>query len=210
MFADGVWFVNLGPISDSTLVAPTIAGTLGVKETTGMSLVESLQIYLRDKQLLLLLDNFEQVADAAPLVGELLAAAPRLNVLVTSRVPLHLAGEREIAVAPLTLPPTTDDRRPTTGTPHVNSQGDAIIQYEAVRLFVERAQAVRVDFAMTSANAQAVVEICHRLDGLPLAIELAAARVKLLPPQALLKRLDSRLKLLTGGARSAGPPADHP
>ena len=136
------------------------------------------------------MDNFEQVVDAAPLVAELLAAASGLKALVTSRVTLHLSGEHEIAVPPLGLPDRTD-------LPPLQR----LTQYEAVRLFIERAQAVNADFAVTNANAPAVAEICHQLDGLPLAIELAAARSKLFPPQALLVRLGNRLKLLTGGTR---------
>jgi predicted ATPase/class 3 adenylate cyclase len=198
-FSDGVAFVALAPISDPALAASAIAQALEVKESGGTPLIESLKAYLREKQLLLVLDNFEQIADAAPLVAELLAAATQLTVLVTSRERLHLSGEHEYAVPPLGLPPTTDDRRPTTGRWRPNLH--TITQYEAVRLFIERAQAARADFAVTNDNAPAVAEICYRLDGLPLAIELAAARVKLFPPQALLTRLDNRLKLLTGGAR---------
>jgi predicted ATPase/class 3 adenylate cyclase len=189
-FADGVFFVNLAPISDPGLVAATIAQALEVRERGDQPLRERLKEYLRDKQLLLLLDNFEQVVDAAPLMGELLAAAPRLKALVTSREPLHLAGEHEYAVPPLRLP-----------DPHRLPPLDRLVQYEAVQLFLARAQAVKAGFAVTNENAPAIAEICYRLDGLPLAIELAAARVKLLPPQALLTRLDQRLKLLTGGAR---------
>jgi len=151
---------------------------------------DRLKDYLREKRMLLLLDNFEQIVDAAPVVGELLAAAPGLRVLVTSRMPLRLSGEREFAVPPLSLPP-----------PSERSNVRTLTQYEAVRLFIERAQAVKADFAVTNDNAPAVAEICYRLDGLPLAIVLAAARVKLFPPQALLTRLDDRLKFLTGGAR---------
>ena len=207
-FKDGVWFVNLAPISDPNLVAATVAQTLGIKENAGRSLLDQLKDHLREKQLLLLLDNFEQVADAASLVGELLAATPGLNVLATSRMSLHLSGEREIAVPPLGLPPhppaplrlRSGQASPTPGRGGAGDVGE-LTQYEAVRLFIERAQAVKADFAVTNANAPAVAEICYRLDGLPLAIELAAARVKLFPPQALLARLGSRLKLLTGGAR---------
>jgi predicted ATPase/class 3 adenylate cyclase len=189
-FHDGVWFVNLAPIGDSGLVTSTIAQALGVHEVAGQPLVESLKSYLREKRLLLLLDNFEQVVDAALVVAELLAAAPGLKVLVTSRTPLRLMGEREFAVSPLSLP-----------DPKQLPELERLTQYEAVRLFIERAQAVKADFAVTNANAPAVAEICIRLDGLPLAIELAAARVKLFPPQALLARLEKRLTFLTGGAR---------
>jgi predicted ATPase/class 3 adenylate cyclase len=189
-YADGAFFVNLAPVSDPGLVTPAIAQTLGVGEAQGRPLVEALTGFLRTRALLLVLDNFEQVIDAAPVVGELLMAAPRLKVLVTSRAALHLRGERELAVPPLDLPPP-------------GSPGDAaaLLQYAALALFVERATAVRADFAVTNANAPAVAEICHRLDGLPLAIELAAARTKILSPQAMLGRLDQRLPLLAGGAR---------
>jgi predicted ATPase/class 3 adenylate cyclase/DNA-binding CsgD family transcriptional regulator len=210
--ADGIWFVNLAPISDPTLVAATVAQTLGIKEQAGRALSDSLKDWLREKQLLLLLDNFEQVVEAAPLVSELLAAAPGLNVLATSRIPLHLSGEREFAVAPLGLPPRSNATQHTASTalgrtnenrtldPSVAAVAE-LTQYAAVQLFIERAQAVKADFAVTNANAPAVAEICYQLDGLPLAIELAAARIKLFSPQALLTRLSSRLKLLTGGAR---------
>jgi predicted ATPase/DNA-binding XRE family transcriptional regulator/Tfp pilus assembly protein PilF len=188
-FADGVVFVNLAPLSDPALALPTIAQTLAVKETPGMSMLASVQAYLRDRQMLLLLDNFEQVLAAGLVVADLLGAAPRLRVLVTSRAALHLRGEHEVMVAPLALP--------RAGIRDLT----ALTQYDAVRLFIARAQAVKADFQVTNANAPAVAEICARLDGLPLAIELAAARVKLLPPEALLKRLSSRLQTLIGGAR---------
>ncbi|MDQ5851887.1 MAG: adenylate/guanylate cyclase domain-containing protein, partial [Chloroflexota bacterium] len=189
-FPDGVYFVALAPISDPMLVSVTVAQTLGVKETSGESLLDSLKAYLREKQLLLLLDNFEQVVVAAPLITELLAAAPGLKVLVTSRASLHLQGEREFPVPPLALP--DPKHLPTL---------DTLSQYEAVELFIQRAQAVNPDFQVTNTTAPAVAEICVRLDGLPLAIELAAARSKLLSPQALLQRLQHRLQVLTGGAR---------
>ncbi len=191
-FADGVHFVNLAPISDPGLVAATIAQALGVQERGGQPLVERLHEHLRGKLLLLVLDNFEQVVDAARLLGALLAAAPQLQALVTSREPLHLAGEHEYAVPPLRLP---DPQR----LPPI----DRLVEYAAVQLFLARAQAVKADFGLTPENAPAVAAICQQLDGLPLAIELAAARVKLLPPHALLARLDQRLQLLTGGARDA-------
>jgi predicted ATPase/class 3 adenylate cyclase len=190
-YVDGVFFVSLAAIIDSTLVAATVAGTLGVKETGGQPLLESLKDYLREKRILLLVDNFEHLLEAAPMVSELLSAAPNLKVLATSRIPLRLYGEHEFAVPPLTLPD------PERALPSVED----LIQYEAVRLFVERAQAANGDFRVTNDNVPAVAEICHRLDGLPLAIELAAARVKVLPPQKLLERLSDRLRLLTGGAR---------
>ena len=206
LFPDGVWFVALAPISDPELVGATIAQALGVRESAGQPLLDSLKRYLREKRLLLLLDNFEQIVDAAPLIAELLAAAPDLKVLITSRMALHLYGEREVAVPPLSLPPRLkatqstevgETKEKTTLKPSAAE----LIQYDAVRLFIERAQAAKADFAVTNENAPAVAEICYRLDGLPLAIELAAARVKLFPPQALLARLENRLKFLTGGAR---------
>jgi predicted ATPase/DNA-binding CsgD family transcriptional regulator len=189
-FMDGVAFVNLAPISDPSLVAATIAQVLEVRERTDQPLTERLKEELRDKQLLLMLDNFEQVVDAARLIGEVLAAAPRLKALVTSRERLHLSGEHEYAVPPLLLP-----------DPHQLPPLDRLVEYAAVQLFIAQAQAVKADFVVTNENAPAIAAICQRLDGLPLAIELAAARVKLLPPQALLARLDQRFKVLTGGAR---------
>src|SRR3989440_3463840 len=189
-FADGVFFVNLAPISDSTFVVPAIAQTLGLKETGGQPLHDLLQASLQDRQLLLLLDNFEQVLGAAEHLADLLAACPRLKVLVTSRFVLHVRGEQEFAVPPLAVPSPT----------HVPDLV-ALSQYEAVALFISRAQAVKPDFQVTHANALAVAEICAHLDGLPLAIELAAARVKLLPPQALLARLGKRLAVLTSRER---------
>jgi predicted ATPase len=189
-FKGGVFFVVLAAITDPELVASAIAKPLGVQESADLTLTEALKYYLRGKELLLLLDNFEQVLEASPLVGELVAACPRLKVLVTSRTVLHLYGEHEYAVPPLSLP---DPKR----LPDLA----ALSQYEAVRLFIERAQAARADFEVTNENAPAVAEICARLDGLPLAIELAAARIKLLSPQAMLPRLGNRLKLLARGAR---------
>jgi predicted ATPase/DNA-binding CsgD family transcriptional regulator len=189
-FADGICFVALAPITDPALVAPTIAQALGVREQGSRPVLDVLKDSLREKQLLLLLDNFEQLISAAPVVVELLMVAPTLKVLVTSRASLHLSGEHEFVVPPLSLP----DLR---GLPPL----DRLAQSEAVRLFVERAQAIKSDFALTGENAAAIAAICHQVDGLPLAIELAAGRVKLLSPQALLPRLENRLKLLVGGAR---------
>jgi predicted ATPase/class 3 adenylate cyclase len=208
-FRDGVWFVNLAPISEPALVVATILQALGRRETHDRPLVDQLKDYLREKQLLLLLDNFEQVVSAGPLIAEVLATAPGLKVLATSRVALHLSGEQEIAVAPLGLPPRAKASESTAGgrtreTMTLNAPVSSVAeltQYAAVQLFIERAQAVKADFAVTNANAPAVAEICYRLDGLPLAIELAAVRVKLFPPQTLLARLSSRLQLLTAGPR---------
>jgi predicted ATPase/class 3 adenylate cyclase len=189
-FSDGVWFVELAAITEPRLVVPTIAQTLGVKEAGGTPIIDTLKAYLKEKELLLLLDNFEQVSDTTGGISELLAACPRLKVLATSRVPLRIRGEKEYAVSPLELPDLK----------HLPSL-ERLTQYEAVRLFIERATDVKADFQVTNENAPAVAEICTRLDGLPLAIELAAARIKMLPPQAILTRLSQRLKLLTGGAR---------
>jgi predicted ATPase/class 3 adenylate cyclase/Tfp pilus assembly protein PilF len=189
-FPDGTFFVPLATLTEAELLLPAVAETLGVRETGEQPLEESLKDYLSERRLLLLLDNFEQVLGAAPAVTELLAGAPGLKVLATSRTPLGLYGEHEYAVPPLSLP---DVRH----LPDIA----ALSQYEAVSLFIERAQAAKAEFEVTSESAPAVAEICVRLDGLPLAIELAAARIKMLPPRAMLQRLSSRLKLLTGGAR---------
>ncbi|HEY3230832.1 MAG TPA: AAA family ATPase, partial [Roseiflexaceae bacterium] len=196
LFLDGVYFVALAPISDPGLVVAMIAQALGVKESGDRPLLESLTDYLQEKQMLHLLDNFEQVLDAASPIAELLAACPKLKALATSREALHLYGEQDFPVPPLALP----DRA------HLPPL-ERLTQYEAVRLFIERARAVKPDFEVTNANAPAVAQICYRLDGLPLAIELAASRVKLFSPQALLTRLGNRLALLTGGARDL--PARH-
>ncbi len=189
-FTDGVFFVNLAHISDPTFVVPTIAQALELKETGDLPLLDLLQASLRDKQLLLLLDNFEQVLNVASQLADLLAACPKLKVLVTSRFVLHVRGEQEFTVPPLAMP-----------DPKHLPDLAVLLQYEAVELFIARAQAVKPGFQVTAANAPAVAEICVRLDGLPLAIELAAARLKLLPPQALLARLGKRLAVLTSGAR---------
>jgi predicted ATPase/class 3 adenylate cyclase/DNA-binding CsgD family transcriptional regulator len=190
LFPDGVYFVNLAPISDPALVVPTLAQTLDVKEVAGQPLLELLKSSLHLKHLLLLLDNFEQVVLAALQVAELLAACPKLKTLVTSRMALHVRAEQEFAVPPLTVP-----------DPKHLPDLVVLSQYEAVALFIQRARAVKSDFQVTNATAPAVAEICVRLDGLPLAIELAAARSKVLPPQALLARLGQRLAVLTSGAK---------
>jgi non-specific serine/threonine protein kinase len=161
----------------------------------GTSLSDMLIDHLHDKHLLLVLDNLEHLLDAAGAVARLLDACRELHVLVTSRIPLHLVREHEYSVPPLSLPAGYPWQR--VALPPL----EALCQYEAVALFVERAQAVKPEFAVTNDNARSVAEICARLDGLPLAIELAATRIKLFPPQALLQRLESCLKLLTGGAR---------
>jgi predicted ATPase len=188
-FADGARFVDLAAVPVADLVAPAIAAGLGLNTSAGQ-LTADLQAYLRDRRLLLALDNFEQVIGAAPLLAALLAAAPGLVVLTTSRAVLRLSGEREFEVAPLPVPPA--DAAPDPAN---------LGRYASVSLFTERARAAAPDFELSDGNAAAVAEICRRLDGLPLAIELAAARVRLLPPQALASRLDERFSLLTGGAR---------
>jgi predicted ATPase/DNA-binding CsgD family transcriptional regulator len=196
-YADGVCFVPLAPLADPALVFFTIAHGLGVREDGGRPLLTVVQEFLRTKHLLLVLDNFEHVLAAAPLVVDLLAAAPGLSVLVTSREPLHLYGEQEFSIPPLALP----DPQLLQHSQH-SLAVEQVQEIEAVQLFVARAQAVRRDFRLTPENAPAVVEICRRVDGLPLAIELAAARVKVLPPPALLARLTQPLALLTGGPRN--------
>src|SRR5829696_3791036 len=189
-FPDGVVFVDLSLLTDPALVVPTIATTLGVREVVGQRLLETLGEVLAASRMLLLLDNCERVIEVAPEITTLLAASPGLTVLATSREPLHVRGEREFPVLPLPLPATT---------PIVELGQFASVP--AIALFVERAEASQPDFTMTAENVAAVAAVCRRLDGLPLAIELAAARVKVLPPQALLARLEHRLPLLTGGGR---------
>ena len=188
-FPDGVTFIPLGTITDPDLVLPTIAQAVGLVDP-GTHALDRLAEQVGSKCLLLVLDNFEQVSEAAPQIAELLVRAPRISVLVTSRSPLRVYGEREYPVPPLGVP---DPRH----LPDI----ETLTAYESVALFVERAMAVRPDFAVTSANAPAVAEICVRLDGLPLAIELAAARVRVLSPLAIMERLGDRLRLLSGGSR---------
>jgi predicted ATPase len=192
-YADGAVLVDLATLTDPELVAYTLAQTLGIKEAGGGTIGDALKEFLREKRMLLVFDNFEQVVAAASLVAELLASAPGVKALVTSRAPLHLRAEHEYGVPPLELPSLADPAR--------RMPLEELERCAAVALFVERARAVRPGFALTRENAMAVAEICTRLDGLPLALELAAARVKLLQPQAILARLENRLKLLTGGAR---------
>ena len=187
-FADGSFFVNLAPVSDPTLILPTIAQALGVPESSRRLWLDNLKDYLRDQQVLLLLDNFEQLVTAAPLLTDLLSASAGVRLLVTSRVALRVRGEQEFLLSPLALPD--------------QSVVETLLQYPSVALFVARAQAVQRDFRLTTENAAAVAVICARLDGLPLALELAAARIRLFPPPAMLARLrDSPLQLLTIGAR---------
>jgi predicted ATPase/class 3 adenylate cyclase len=189
LYPDGVFLVSLAAVRDWELVVPTIAQTLGLREQPGETVLETLTEYLRDRRMLLVLDNFEQVVPAAAALSGLLTSDPGLSLLVTSRTPLRLSAERTYAVPPLALPDT--GRLWDTA---------ALAACESVSLFVERAQAADANFAVTDDNARSVAEICVHLDGLPLAIELAAPRVRALPPAALLRRLGDRLKLLTGGA----------
>ena len=189
-FEDGAFLVPLGSIGDPALVPATIAQTLSVKEQPGESVLEALETFLRTRELLLLVDNFEHLLEAAPVLTRLLAAAPSSKLLVTSRSPLRVLGEHEFPVAPLSLPDLDRSIEP-----------DELAGSGAVTLFVERSTAVRPDFRVTRENAPSVAEICVRLDGLPLALELAAARCRLLSPESILERLEHRLLLLTGGAR---------
>jgi predicted ATPase len=189
-FPDGTWFVSLAPLSDPDLVIPTISQVLGLREARDQASLEHLKNALQKKKMVLLLDNFEQVGSSATSVADLLAGCPDLKVLVTSREGLHVRAEREFPVPALLLPDMT--RLPDLL---------ALSQYEAVALFLERAQAVNPEFQVTNSNAPAVAEICVHLDGLPLAIELAAARIRLFSPQALLTRLGQRLPLLVSSAR---------
>jgi predicted ATPase len=185
---DLVAFVDLAPVQDPDFVPSAVAQALGAQESASRSALEAVRDRLGGRSALLVLDNFEQVLAAAGFVGELLAALPTATVLVTSQGTLRLRGEREYAVPPLSLPDAGDV-----------SDLDALRASPAIGLFVERAQESRADFELNEENAEAVVEICRQLDGIPLAIELAAARIKLLPPQALRSRLQRRLDLLTGG-----------
>jgi predicted ATPase/DNA-binding CsgD family transcriptional regulator len=192
-FADGAVFVPLASVGDHSLVLSAIAHELEVREAAERPLASSLASALHNRHLLLVLDNFEHVADAAPDLSRLLAACPKLTMLVTSRAPLQVGGEQRLPTPPLAFPAAGSASAP-----------DLLLDYGAIRLFVERARRARPDFALDVGNAAAITEICHRLDGLPLAIELAAAWVRVLSPKALLARLEPRLALLTGG------PTDQP
>ena len=188
-FRDGAFVVDLSATTDPLLVPSTIAVTLGLRDDPGRDLLAALDDHFRERSMLLVLDNVEQVVEAAPVVGRFLNAAPSLTVLATSRVPLHLAGEHEYLVEPLSLPD------------EAVMDFDALMRCGSVRLFVERARAVRSGAAFDESNAAAVAGIVARVDGLPLAIELAASRANLLSPQALLGRLEQRLPLLESGSR---------
>jgi len=204
-FAHGAHFVSLADDTTSERLIARIAQQLDVRAAGSLPLLVSVKDFLRDKQLLLILDNFEQLVAAAPVAADLLAGAPRLKIVATSRIALNLQGEHEFPVPPLSLPVAA-----AAGAPDAASAGwQRLAENESAQLFVERARAAQPSFALTADNTPAVAEICRRLDGLPLALELAAARVKLLPPAAILARLAERdaLKLLTGGARDR--PARH-
>jgi predicted ATPase/class 3 adenylate cyclase len=190
-FEDGVFFIDLSAARDTEAVIASIAGAIGVEATASESLYDELRDRLGDEQVLLILDNFEQVTAAAPTVAQLLQDCARITLLVTSREPLHVSGEHLFAVPPLSLPDVARWRL----------SAEQLAGFESVQLFEERARAVRPDFRITDENAAAVAEICVRLDGLPLAVELATARINLFSPEALLERLDSSLRLLAGGAR---------
>jgi predicted ATPase/class 3 adenylate cyclase len=197
-FADGAFWVPLATVTEASLVLPAIAVAVGVRETQGVSLFDSLVSALREKHMLLVLDNSEQVLPAATDVAALLASCARLHVLVTSRALLRLYGEHDLPVEPLSVPSASQRRTPSL---------EELMSYEAVNLFSERARAVRPEFNVTAANAEAVAELCRRLDGLPLAIELAAAQVRLLSPQATLARINagrgssSQLRVIGQGPR---------
>ncbi len=190
VFMDGIYIVPLASITSPQLVLSTIAHVIGLRETGERPIEDRLALALREKRMLLVLDNFEQIILAAGLVAELLAMSPQVKALITSRVPLNVDGEQEFAVPPLSLP-----------TPGSDSVAD-LAASPAVMLFVQRARAVRPNFTLDQMNAPAIAEVCRRLDGLPLAIELAAARSKVLSPQALLSRLADGLRILTGGPRN--------
>lgn len=191
-FAQGVWFVPLAGVSDPALVPMGILQALGMKSSPSLPPLQSLITYLRNKQSLFVLDNFEQIGEATSVVDELLTAVPGLKVLVTSRSVLHLYGEHEFSVPPLDLPGSG-----------IALEAMELLHFSSIQLFIERAQAVLPDFALTSRNATVIAQICARVDGLPLALELAAARVKVLPLALLLERLSqARLPVLTRGARN--------
>jgi predicted ATPase/DNA-binding XRE family transcriptional regulator len=193
-YADGAAMVPLAAVTDPTLVASAIVQELGVARANGAASQDTLTQFLEVREALLVLDNFEQVVAAAPVVAHLLHACPGLTLIVTSRVPLHIEGEYEFPLSPLALPDRLDTLSP-----------DALADNPAVALFVQRATSARPDFAMTTANATATARLCERLDGLPLAIELAAARTRLLTPQWILDHVNEALTLLTGGGPDRPP-----
>jgi predicted ATPase len=192
-FADGVYWVDLAPLGNTQLVLPTIARTLGLTDPGQVPVREQVQVFLQPRHLLLILDNFEHLLEAAVDIGHLLSVCPAVRVLATSREPLHLSWEHEQPVPPLPVPP------PTTSV-----DAEKLRTNPAVALFVSRAQAVRPDFRLEPSNSESVAELCRSLDGLPLALELAAAQIKSLPPAVLLTRLERRLDVL------ATPQRDRP
>ena len=189
-FKDGLYFVSLAAINDPDLVISSIAQNLGVAENPKNPVIDSVKSFLKDKQILLVLDNFEQVTAATSILGELLQSCPKLKLLVTSRVTLHLSLEKEYPLEPLDLPDL--QKLPATNN---------LLNYPAIALFVKNAKNTKPSFTLNEENARAIAEICCALDGLPLAIYLASARIKMLSPKALLKRLDKRLEILKGGAK---------
>jgi predicted ATPase len=193
-FADGVSFISLAALLDPDLVLPTIAEALGLRESGTLPILLLLETYLHTRQALLVLDNFEQVIAAAPSLAVLLEGCPELKLLVTSREVLYVGAEHHVVVPPLRLPVL-----PASDVPPVLAL-DELAQNPAVELFVQRAQAALPNFQLTPSNAYRIAKICMRLEGIPLALELAAPRLKLLSPQALLARLKGQLQVLTGGA----------
>jgi predicted ATPase/class 3 adenylate cyclase len=192
-FSNGVWLVELAPLADPTLVAQTIAATLGVREQPGRTILDALMDYVRAKSILLILDNCEHLIEAcAQLANTLLRAAPRLKILATSREPLGIAGETSYRVRSLPLP-----------DPRQLHDIEALAQNDCVHLFIDRAMAAYPSFRLKEKNSLAIADICRRLDGIPLAIELASARTKVFPPEEIAARLDDRFRLLTGGSRTA-------
>ena len=189
-FDGHVHWVSLAAVTEPSVVLTAIAQSLGIREDGELPLAARIDAALSDQRLLLVLDNFEQVTSAAPIVASLLTSSPGVKALVTSRAALHIRGEHELPLPPLAVP-----------DPRKLPPPDELATVPAIALFLDRAQSVRPDLVLDSDNAQAIAEICARLDGLPLAIELAAARIKLLPPNAMLPRMANRLNLLTGGAR---------
>jgi predicted ATPase/class 3 adenylate cyclase len=194
-YPDGVWLVELAPLGDGSLVAQSVASVLGVKEEPGRTVVEALSKYVKKGRMLIVLDNCEHLLQpVAELARQLLQAGPQLKILATSREHLHIAGETTHLVPPLASPTQNETAKP-----------EELVRYEAVRLFVERAEAAQPGFRLTTQNAAAVTDICTRLDGIPLAIELAAARVRALSVETIDARLGDRFRLLTGGDRTALP-----
>ena len=192
-YADGVWFVDLAPIEDGSFLLSAVATVLSIDHEGAAPLTERVYAHLRERHLLLVLDNFEQIVEAAPQIASLLKACGQIACLVTSRVPLYVSGEYEVAVTPFALPP-----------PEKTISPEILLRNEAVNLFVDRVQAFQPDFELSSANCLTILELCRRLDGIALAIELAAARLRLFTPDELLANLaagNGSLGLLTHGAR---------